>query len=106
MSHAWICPGKGANLSECQFAHLQNGDSTPIFVNLLLWCVTLIVCVFKDYPCATGCFPQENSKASFLKMTATELIVYGEVEPVPTLSLHPHVLVSLTWEYSLQATER
>ena len=44
-----------------------------------------------------GC-SQSPDKAPLLKITPTQLTEHGEVELVPTWSLHPYVLTSLVQE--------
>ena len=49
---------------------------------------------------------QTDSGTLLLRTIHTELIENGEVELVPTWSLHPYVLVSLIWGGTLRATKR
>lgn len=41
------------------------------------------------------CSSQTEGRVPLLKLKHTQLIEYGEVEPVPTWKLHPYVLVDL-----------
>lgn len=48
---------------------------------------------------------QTDSKSPLLKATPVQLTEHGEVELVPTQSLHSYMLVSLAQEGTLHATK-
>ena len=52
------------------------------------------------------CSPQTDSKSPLLKTVSTQLTEHGEVELVPTYSLHPYILTPVIQEDILHTPKR